>query len=97
MTTLHEVTHALGFSSDLFQKFIDENGNKRKDPVIPFTAANGQQQQGLATPNVLAYARQFYGCDSWYVIPLENDGGSGTAGSHLERTLYFNENMTGST
>jgi len=52
-------------------------------------------QQGLATPNLLAYARKFYGCDSWYVVPLENDGGDGTAGSHFEITLYFNEVMTG--
>jgi len=45
---------------------------------------------------VLAYARQFYGCDSWNVVPLENDGGDGTIGSHFERTLYFNEEMSGS-
>jgi len=31
------------------------------------------------------------------VVPLENDGGDGTAGSHFERTLYFNEVMTGTT
>jgi len=41
MTTLHEVTHGLGFTKTNFQNFIDENGNKRKDPVISFTAANG--------------------------------------------------------
>ena len=95
MTTLHEVTHGLGFTKSNFQYFIDEKGNKRKDPVISFTAANGQKQKGLVTPNVLAYARKFYGCDSWNVVPLENDGGAGTAGSHLEMTLYFNEVMTG--
>ena len=68
----------------------------RQNPVISFTAANGQQQKGLATPNVLAYARKFYGCDSWYVVPLENDGdASGTADSHFERSLYFNEVMSG--
>jgi len=44
---------------------------------------------------VLAYARKFYGCDSWNVVPLENDGGAGTAGSHLEMTLYFKDVMTG--
>ena len=44
---------------------------------------------------MLAYARKFYGCDSWYVVPLEQDGGSGTAGSHFEMTLYFNEVMAG--
>ena len=96
MSTLHELTHGLGFSSYYFPKFIDENGNLRKNPVISFPAANGQQQQGLATPNVLAYARQFYGCDSWSVVPLENDGDNpGTAGSHFERSFYFNEVMTG--
>jgi len=94
MTTLHELTHGLGFDKTIFKSFIDENGNLRKDTIIPFTAANGQQSQGLATPNVLAYARKFYGCDSWYVIPLEikDDGLS----SHFERTLFFNENMTAS-
>jgi len=79
MITLHEVTHALGFSSSCFPKFIDEKG-KSRNPVISFTAANGQKQKGLAGPNVLAYARQFYGCDSWNVVPLENDGPGGTAG-----------------
>lgn len=41
MVTLHEITHALGFSSYYFPKFIDEKGNKRQQPVISFTAANG--------------------------------------------------------
>jgi len=31
------------------------------------------------------------------VVPLENDGDSGSAGSHFEKTLYFNEVMIGST
>ena len=54
---LHETNHALGFSQKFIPNFIDENGNKRKNPVITFTTETGQQQQGLATPNVLAYAR----------------------------------------
>ena len=57
MTMLHETNHALGFSQKFIPNFIDENGNKRKNPVITFTTETGQQQQGLATPNVLAYAR----------------------------------------
>jgi len=65
MTTLHEVTHVLAFSFSNFPLFIDENGFRRINPVINFTSETGQQQQGLATPNVLAYARKFYGCDSW--------------------------------
>jgi hypothetical protein len=50
----------------------------------------------LSTPRVLQYARWFYDCDSINYIPLENDGGGGTSGSHLERVMFFNEAMTGS-
>lgn len=59
--------------------------------------ANGNTQKALATPNVVAYARQFYNCSTWPSVPLEDDGGSGTANSHFERSYFFSEAMTGST
>jgi len=62
---------------------------------VTFTAANGSEQQGLASPKLLAYAKQFYQCQAIKVVPLENDGGSGTAGTHFEKTVFFNEVMTG--
>jgi len=48
------------------------------------------------TPNLLAYAKFYYGCDSITGIPLEDDGGSGSAGAHWERSLLGDEAMTAS-
>ena len=39
--TMHEVTHALGFSNDYFEKFIDEKGHLMKNTVVKFKVGNG--------------------------------------------------------
>jgi hypothetical protein len=44
----------------------------------------------------LKLARYYFDCDSIDGVPMENEGGSGTANSHLERALFNNEIMTGS-
>lgn len=41
----------------------------------------------------LAYARKFYGCDSLPGIPLENNGGGGSAASHWEKQFMPKEVM----
>ena len=60
---------------------------------------NTFQLQGvtyLATPRVLAYTKFYFGCESATGLPMEDQGGSGTSDSHLERSLFLNEIMTGS-
>jgi hypothetical protein len=32
-TTVHEILHVLGMSSNLYSNYIDENGNKRSNVV----------------------------------------------------------------
>ena len=49
---------------------------------------------GLTTPKLLEFAKSFYQCDTVKYVPLENDGSSGSAGAHFERTFFFNEVMT---
>ena len=44
----------------------------------------------------MKYAREFYDCPTLKYVPLENDGGLGSKGSHLERSFFWNENMTAS-
>ena len=44
-------------------------------------------------PEVLNYAKTFYNCPNLVGIPLENDGGEGTTGSHWEKTFLPNEYM----
>lgn len=48
------------------------------------------------TPNLLKFARNFYNCPTIEYIPLENEGGGGSMGSHFERAALFNEIMTAS-
>ena len=90
--------HALGFSPNLFSKFIDSNGIPLKNPTSKFIAPTEKNQTGIDTPNLLKYAQNFYYCSSWDVIPLEDEdspGSSlGSAGSNFEKSYFFREIMT---
>lgn len=96
MTAIHELFHVLGFSPDAYELFLDEHGNRHRNPTGEYVSASGARGTAITTPKVLAYAKQFYGCSSWDGIPLENDGGDGSLGAHLERSMFFNESMTSS-
>ena len=97
MVSIHELTHVLGFSSGAFPRFLAPDGSFLTNHISNYYASStGVSGSGLSSPMVLAWARQFYNCNSINYIPMENDGGGGTIGSHLERVMFFNEAMTGS-
>lgn len=50
----------------------------------------------LSTPKVIEMGAKHFRCSSIKGVELENDGGVGTKGSHWERTIVYNEMMTGS-
>lgn len=84
---MHEFTHALGFSSGLFGSYKDPSGNPWPASAFP--------TGGVATPRVLAWARNHFDCPNLSAMPLENDGGAGTAGSHWEQVAVYDEYMVG--
>lgn len=94
-TTIHEMNHALGFHRVLFDTYKDKNGEYYKQPTSHYNR-NGVQRLALSTPKVMEMGRLHFGCDSIKGVELENDGGVGTMGSHWERTIVYNEMMTGS-
>ena len=49
----------------------------------------------LFAKNTLDTARKYYSCSTLEGMQLENGGGSGTAGSHWEKTIISNEMMNG--
>lgn len=49
----------------------------------------------INSPRVVAWARNHFGCSTIQGVELENQGGSGTAGSHWEKRVVFNEYMSG--
>ncbi|CAD8156751.1 unnamed protein product [Paramecium octaurelia] len=93
-TTIHEVTHVLGFSSGLFPYYIDPN-TMQKLGVSQIVKTQGGRDW-IILPKVVNAVKSHFGCQSAWGAPLENNGGQGTAGSHWERTTFGNEAMTGS-
>lgn len=94
-TTLHELFHILGFNSELFYYFIDENMNKRNN-ADSFVRSPSGKYIGVKTPAVLREAKSFYNCPTIESVPLEDEGGPGSAQSHWERSIFYDEFMTAS-
>lgn len=96
-TTIHEITHVLGFSSGLYSSFLDETGTKRTE-VTRAGTYRGIAGTMIVTPKLRETVSNHYNCPLSSVVgmELENEGGSGSKGSHFERTLIRNEAMTAS-
>lgn len=99
-TTLHEISHSLGFSGQKFDEFYNGQLNMTVPAADVFGPAgspvNGIQRRMIKTPRVRAFVRSHFGCQSLEGAEIEDAGGDGTAGSHWEKRVFFNEYMTGS-
>jgi len=135
-TGVHEIMHALGFTSARFAYFWNHGTGQPytqrcansatypagrpcvSDTASSTAAANkmtfvgatiqkpnentfksfterGSTVYKITTPTALAKARTHFACTTLNGVELENEGGSGTQGSHWEQRLYFNDVMTG--
>jgi len=74
---LHEVTHILVFNPGLFKKLNMVNNS-------------GSQ---IISPKALLKARQHFNCGTLSGIPLENQGGEGSVGSHWEARYMLGDYM----
>lgn len=90
---LHEMLHALGFTGTSFKNFIDATG-KTLTGHLKTVTLNGSSRQVLDVEPLTSKLRAHYGCSTLPGAFLENDGGSGTAGSHFERRHFLYEAMT---
>lgn len=92
---MHEATHLLGFSDSYYTKF------RKSDGITAYTASEamktstigGKTFTFLTYPSLVSFAKSYYGCSSLVGVPLENEGGSSSAGSHWEKTFLPNELM----
>eukprot|EP00756_Hemistasia_phaeocysticola_P022323 Hpha_TRINITY_DN15826_c3_g6::TRINITY_DN15826_c3_g6_i1::g.190110::m.190110/K01404/GP63; leishmanolysin len=100
-TGVHEMMHALGFSSghwggkaNWFAAHCAAQGTPNCKPTIEVTE-RGNTVTKMATPEVLSAVREYSACNSLNGAEIENEGGSGTAGSHWEKRVFGPEAMTG--
>ena len=82
-TLFHEMAHILVFDPNLFQYF----GNIGK------TTLNEVEYYTIRSENVLSKARKHFNCDSLDGVLLENQGSSGSAGSHWEARIMLGDFM----
>jgi len=80
---IHELMHVMGFSNYFFSL----------QNILGYAKIGGQDREALVSDGVVNYAKEYFGCNEIVGVPLENDGGSGSAGSHFEKTMFPSEVM----
>ena len=76
---LHEITHILAFHPFFFEH-------------LGISKVSGSMSY-IISPKALEKAREHFGCDSLSEIPLENQGGSGSVGTHWESRYMLGDYM----
>jgi len=93
---IHEMMHTFGFVIDLFSSFLDENGNTRTGHVKTVNLL-GSRRTVFDVDFLTEKARNHFGCSSLPGLYMEDDGGAGTEGSHLEKKFFLTDVMTSGT
>jgi Leishmanolysin/EGF-like domain len=92
----HEMAHALGFSSSLMPYFLQADKSTQiasisdillsyNDPILLKPVIK------LITPAVVSFITAHFGCPQLNGAELEDGGSSGSASSHWEKRIFFNE------
>ena len=84
---IHEFTHILGFSKDFFEN--------RYHNLVSKTDKYGVNRYYLNSSKVVEVAKKYFNCDKIDGVELEDQGGTGTAGSHWEARILLGEYMNG--
>ncbi|CAG9318550.1 WIF1_4 [Blepharisma stoltei] len=92
---IHELTHALVFSPDLYTKFVKADGSHYEENELyqeVFYENRGKSAILITLPTVAEKAKEIYGCSSIPGLELE-DYGSGSAGAHWEMKIVAEDYM----
>ena len=87
---IHELTHAFGFLSEAFQYFP----GGEKETIFNEMDKNVIIRYYIKTKKVVEFAKKYYGCYSIKGVEVENQGSSGSSGSHWEGRILLGEYMT---
>ena len=96
--TIHEMFHVFGVSGSALNYWINPSNPSAfsgKPNISGSKTIRGKTTSYLTTPNLVNLAKTHYNCPSISIFPFENDGGSGTLGSHPETTAIGNDIMVG--
>jgi hypothetical protein len=95
---IHEMSHIIAMNDGLYGTYVDDS-NKiiGKENVIEDTIhpVNGKKVFVIKTPKVLETGRKHFNCKSLKGVPLEYNGGAGTAGAHWSKKIMNTDYMIG--
>jgi len=80
---IHEMMHVMGFSNFFFQR----------RGIMGTVRIGNSNRAAITSTRVVEYARQYFNCPDVEGVPLENNGGGGSAGSHWEKAMFPAEVM----
>jgi hypothetical protein len=95
---LHEITHILVFNSGLYEDFIDPKTLQPLgyDKVVGSTMLpSGKKMSFIKTQKMIEKGKKHYNCDKYEGVPLEYNGGPGTAGAHWSKKYMNTDYMIG--
>lgn len=77
----------------MYNHFLDEKGIPRGKDVLKKVMKRGKETHILDLPRLTKLARDYFGCDSIEGVEMENQGGSGSLGSHFEHRMVREDLM----
>lgn len=95
---IHEISHILVINNSLYDDFINSETLEPigYDRIIGKSKReDGRTMIMIKSPKVLEAARKHFGCESLVGVPLEFNGGAGTAGSHWAKKYMNTDYMIG--
>jgi len=95
---VHEIMHSLGFSGYFMNNYFKDPSTGEAyttGPVVVVAERGRTDVRKLATPRVLAHARDHFNCPTLNGMELEGQGGSGTGASHWDSRLVRNYDVMG--
>ena len=77
--------HLLGFNSELFPYYINDEGNP-----LPYNDyfETSENNYYIKLPKVIQLAKTYFDCESIEHLKLENEGGTSSRFQHFEYTLF---------
>jgi hypothetical protein len=94
---LHEITHILVMNDSLYEDWVDANLQPLgwKNVVGSKILPSGRKMSYLKTPKILEKGKEHFGCSNFEGLPLEYNGGPGTAGAHWSKRIMNTDYMIG--
>jgi len=95
---VHEISHILVINNALYEDYIDPDSLEPigiSNVIGKKIMENGKKMNYIKSPRVLETARKHFNCPDLDGVPLEYNGGVGTAGSHWAKKYMNTDYMIG--